>query len=418
MTNAQPSTKEKVLSSNPDKPPFAGWPVCCEDEQEAALSVLKSGKLNYWTGKEGRLFETEYADYVGVSHAIAVSNGTVGLELALIALEIGSGDEVIVPSRTFIATASAVAMCGAKPVCAEVDSNSQNITAGTIDALITTKTKAIIVVHLAGWPCDMEPIIELAKKHNLRVIEDCAQAHGATYYGQQVGSMGDFGVFSFCQDKIITTAGEGGMIVTNNQELWNRAWSFKDHGKCYDTVNNTDHPPGFRWLHKSFGTNGRMTEVQSAIGRIALQKLPDWVNLRRRNATMLLDQLKKCRALRTPEPDTMCQHSYYKLYTFVRPEMLSEGWNRDRIMQAINAKGVPCFSGSCSEIYLEEAFPTDWQPKKRHPIAKELGETSLMFLVHPTLELASIQQTKKVITEVMQQASDSGLEQKAIKSVA
>ncbi len=405
--NQLTKTKAKDTSLPTANQQLAPWPVCGEEEEEAVLRVLRSGKLNYWTGEEGKQFETEFAQFVGAEHALAVANGTVGLELALAVLDIGPGDEVIVPSRTFIATASAVAMRGAKPVCADVDCDSQNITAETIRPQITSRTRAIIPVHLAGWPCDMEPILELAKQHNLRVIEDCAQAHGARYRGQHVGSLGDLGVFSFCQDKIMTTGGEGGMVVTSDHDLWKRAWSMKDHGKCYDTVHNQQHPPGFRWLHKSFGTNWRMTEIQSALGRVALQKLPRWIDQRRQNAATLYECLQEFDALRTPTPPEESFHSYYKFYTFVRPEKLESGWDRDRIMQEISSQDIPCFSGSCSEIYLEEAFSPEWHPADRLPVARALGETSLMFLVHPTLGEATVHKASQTILKIMQQASFS-----------
>src|SRR5208282_1519874 len=266
---------------------FPSWPYFEADEIEAAASVLRSGKVNYWTGDLGRRFEDEFAAYVGCRHAVALSNGTVALELALHALGVGAEDEVITTSRTFIASASCAVMRGARPVLADVDRDSQNITAETIRAALSPRTKAIIAVHLAGWPCDMDPILRLAGERGLKVIEDCAQALGATYKGRPVGSMGDAAAFSFCQDKIMTTGGEGGMMTTHNEEVWKRAWSFKDHGKSYDAVHRRAHPPGFRWLHESFGTNWRMTEMQSAIGRVALRKVAAWVEIRRRNAAIL-----------------------------------------------------------------------------------------------------------------------------------
>ncbi len=365
--------------------PFAPWPHFEEDEIEAACRILGSGKVNYWTGEEGRQFEGEFAVQADCKYGVAVANGTVALELALYALGIGSGDEVIVPSRTFIASASCAVMRGAKPVLADVDRNSQNLTANTIRPLITSRTKAIIAVHLAGWPCDMDPILVLAREHGLRVIEDCAQCHGATYKGRPAGSLGDVAAFSFCQDKIMTTGGEGGMLTTNDETVWHRAWSFKDHGKNYDTVYGRKHPPGFRWLHESFGTNWRLTEMQSAMGRILLQKLPTFVERRRKNASMLTERFANIPGLRVTVPPPVIGHSYYKYYAFARPENLKDGWNRDRIIAAINAEGIPCVSGSCSEIYLEKAFTAEWRPLKRLKVARELGDTSLMFLVHPTL---------------------------------
>jgi dTDP-4-amino-4,6-dideoxygalactose transaminase len=364
--------------------PFAPWPWFGEDEQAAALAPLQSGKVNYWTGTEGREFEKEFAAFTDSRHALALANGTVALELALYALGIGTGDEVIVTPRTFIASASCCVMRGAKPVLAEVDPVSQNLTAATISPLITPRTKAIICVHLAGWPCDMDPILALAREHGIKVIEDCAQSHGATYRGRPVGSLGDAAAFSFCQDKIMTTGGEGGMLTTNDPEVWRRAWEFKDHGKSFEAVYQREHPPGFRWLHESFGTNWRLTEMQSAIGRIQLAKLPEWTLIRRRHAGLLSAGLSDLPALRLTEPEPGIGHAYYKYYAFVRPERLKSGWSRDRIMNAVVAEGVPCFSGSCSEIYLEKAFD-GLRPAARFPVAQALGETSLMMLVHPTL---------------------------------
>jgi dTDP-4-amino-4,6-dideoxygalactose transaminase len=378
-----------------------GWPSFGPDEIAAASAVLASGKVNYWTGEEGRQFEREYADYVRTKYAIALANGTVALELALHALGIGPGDEIIVPSRTFIATASCAVMRGAVPVIADIDAVSGNLTADTIAPRVTTRTKAIIVVHLAGWPCDMDPILELARTHGIKVIEDCAQAHGATYKNRPVGSMGDVGAFSFCQDKILSTGGEGGLLTTNDRQVWDIAWSFKDHGKSYDSVYVRKHPIGFRWLHESFGTNWRLTEMQSAIGRVLLRKLPNRVQLRQRNAAVLEKAFSNLPALRVVKPSSEFSHSYYKYYVYLRPELLREGWDRDRIMAAISAEGVPCFVGSCSEIYLEKAFPAAMRPPERLRNAKQLGETSLMFMVHPTLSEENMLSAAKAVERVM-----------------
>ncbi|MER3479067.1 MAG: aminotransferase [Meiothermus sp.] len=386
--------------------PFAPWPHFEADEIEAATRVLQSGKVNYWTGQEGRLFEQEFAEYVGTRYAVALHNGTVALELALYALGVGSGDEVITTPRTFVASASAAVMRGAKPVFADVDPDSGNITAETIEKVITPRTKAIIVVHLAGWPADMDPIMDLAEKYGLKVIEDCAQAHGAKYKGRSVGSIGHVGAWSFCQDKILTTGGEGGMLTTNDPEVWSKAWSFKDHGKSYDAVYNRQHPPGFRWLHEDFGTNWRMLELQAAIGRVILRKLDGWVDRRREYANYLNERLGQIPALRITPPPKGIYHAYYKHYVYVRPEKLKPGWDRDRIMMAVGELGIPCFSGSCSEIYLEKAFEkAGLRPAERLPIARQLGETSLMFLVHPTLQPEHIEATAAAVEQVMEQAS-------------
>jgi dTDP-4-amino-4,6-dideoxygalactose transaminase len=385
--------------------PFAPWPFFAEDEIEAAVAVLRSGKVNYWTGEEGRRFEKEYAEFAACSYAVAVANGTVALELALRALGIGPGDEVITTSRTFIASASCVVAVGARPVFADVDRDSQNVTANTIRAAITSATRAIIPVHLAGWPCEMDEILELAREFDLKVVEDCAQAHGATFRGRPVGSWGDAAAFSFCQDKNLTTAGEGGMVTTNSEELWERMWSYKDHGKSYDTVHRTSHPPGFRWLHESFGTNWRMSEVQSAVGRVALRKLPGWIATRRHHAALLTRRLAQLPGLRIPQPPSHTMHAFYKYYAFVQPECLAEGWSRGRIAEAIAACGVPCSTGSCSEIYLEKAFPLELRPARRLPVARELGETSLMFLVHPTLSETHMERTCEAVEQVMLEAT-------------
>lgn len=389
---------------------IAPWPYFSDDERNAVQHVLASGKINYWTGNECREFEKEYAAYTGRKHAIALFNGTLALELALHAYDIGPGDEVIVTSRTFIASASCAVMRGAVPVVADVDENSQNVTAATIAAKITPRTRAIICVHLAGWPCDMDPIMELAGKHDLVVIEDCAQAHGAKYKGKSVGSLGHLAAFSFCQDKIITTGGEGGMLVMDDEELWKKCWAYKDHGKSYDACYNRPHPPGFRWLHESFGTNWRMTEMQAAIGRIQLRKLDEWINIRRAHAASYNEAFQCIPAFRLTLPPREIYHSYYKYYAFIRPEHLRSEWSRDRIIVEIMATGVPCFSGSCSEIYLEKAFTTpihgvDIRPEKRLPVAQRLGETSLMLLVHPTLTGQNVADTIATVSDVLEKAS-------------
>lgn len=387
----------------PDK---AAWPYFEDDEVLSAAAVLRSGKINQWTGKEVQTFQEEFADACGVKHAIALSNGTVALELALRAFKIGSGDEVIVTPRTFIASASCAVLQGATPVFADVNRESQNITAETIRQAITSKTKAIIAVHLAGWPCEMDAIGALAAENGLIVIEDCAQAHGAKHMNRPVGAIGHAAAFSFCQDKIMTTGGEGGMLLTNDDDIWAAAWAFKDHGKNYETVYNKKHPPGFRWLHDNFGTNWRMTEMQAAIGRVQLRKLPEWVEKRRRNALILTERFSRLPALRVTQPGPRIYHSYYKYYAFTRPERLKPGWDRDRIMNEVVRNGIPCFSGSCSEIYLEKAFKgSGLQPPERLPVASELGRTSLMFLVHPTLTAADINIVAKVVEKVMAEAT-------------
>ena len=385
---------------------FSPWPSFTEEEASAVHDLLLSNHVSYWTGEECRHFEKEFALWTGSDYAVALSNGTVALEAALIALEVSTGDEVIVTSRTFQASATSIVNVGAIPVFVDVDSVSQNISAETIESAITENTKALLCVHLNGWPCEMDSIVALAKQNNIYVIEDCAQAHGARYRGRSVGSIGDIGCWSFCQDKIMTTGGEGGMVSTNSRDTWSKIWSYKDHGKSWEAVYERDHSPGFQWVHESFGSNGRMTEMQAAIGRIQLKRMEQWHRARSENANAILDCCAEFPSLfRVPRPPWHIEHAWYKCYVFVRPEGLAQGWTRDRMIEEINSRGVPCFQGGCSEVYLEKAFVgTGFRPKERLPVAKVLGETSMMFLVHPTLTTEEIELTCSVIGEVVKLA--------------
>ncbi|MEB6680146.1 DegT/DnrJ/EryC1/StrS family aminotransferase [Acinetobacter lwoffii] len=381
---------------------FEPWPSFTQQEADAVSQVLLSNKVNYWTGQECREFEKEFAQFAQTQYAVALANGTVALDVALKALGIGAGDDVIVTSRTFLASASSIVTSGANPVFADVELDSQNISRRTIEAVITPNTKAIICVHLAGWMCDMDPIMQLASDKGLYVIEDCAQAHGAKYKGKSAGSIGHVAAWSFCQDKIMTTGGEGGMVTTNDENLWKKMWSYKDHGKNFDSIYNKQHPPGFRWLHDSFGTNWRMMEMQAVIGRIQLKMMPEWTEKRTKNAERILSCFENSPYFTVHRPSDDYVHAAYKCYVQVNIDALPEGWSRDRIMAEINALGVPCFSGSCSEVYLEHAFDhTKWRPVERLKNAQQLGETSLMFLVHPTLTENNIQTTEYGIQQVI-----------------
>lgn len=387
--------------------PIAPWPYFAEDEKQAVLNVLNSGKVNYWTGTVCREFEKEFAAYTGRKYCIALANGSLALELALIAYNIGPGDEVIVTCRTFMASASCIIMRGATPVFADVDLDSQNILPESIIKKITPKTKAIICVHLAGWPCDMDKINKIAKEHNLVVIEDCAQAHGAKYKNKPIGSFGDVAAFSFCQDKIMTCGGEGGMFVCDDEEVYKRCWSYKDHGKSLDAIERSKDIIGFHWLIESFGTNWRMTEMQAAVGRVQLKKLDNWVDTRRKNALKLASALKDIPCIHIPEPQPDIYHSYYKFYIMVKPEMLKDGWNRNRIMTEICSTGLSCGVGACGELYNEVAFKKFFNTEnpERLPNAVSLSETSLMFQVHPTLTGQNIDDAINIIREVLLKAT-------------
>ena len=385
---------------------FTSWPLFSEEEANAVKNVLLSNKVNYWTGNECREFEKEFAVWSNSEYAIALGNGTLALDSALKALDIGFGNEVIVTPRTYIASVTSIVTAGAIPVFADIDTNSQNITTTSIRSMITKKTKAIICVHLAGWPCEMDEIIELANEFNLYVIEDCAQAHGAKYKSKPVGSIGNIGCWSFCQDKIMTTGGEGGMVTTNDKSLWSKMWSYKDHGKSYKAVYEQKHPDGFQWLNESFGTNWRMTELQGVIGRIQLKRMSNWHSNRISNALKIWNTAKQCKGLRVPSIPDYIEHAAYKCYVFIKLEELKNGWGRDKVKKEINELGVPCYAGVCPEVYLEKAFDNSgFRPKERLANAKELGQSSLMFLVHPTLTKNEIQQTCDAITSVMNLAT-------------
>jgi dTDP-4-amino-4,6-dideoxygalactose transaminase len=383
--------------------PLPAWPCFDEDDAAAAVDVLRSGRVNYWTGGHGRAFEREFADWATVEHAVALSNGTVALEIALRALRIGPGDEVIVPSVTFIATASAVVAVGARPVVVDVDEESRALTAATVHPAITSRTAAIIAVHVGGYPAEMHAVTELAGRHGLAVIEDCAQAHGARRDLRPVGTFGQVAAWSFCNDKIMSTAGEGGAITTRDADLAQLCWELKDHGKSYAAAHQSAPATQFRWLHERFGTNARMTEIQAAVGRLQLVKLPGWVAQRRAHAHELRAALQDLSALRLPLLPAGVEHAYYRFYGQVREDRLKPGWDRNRIITAIAAEGVSCGPGGCTEIYRERAFESVGGPRESLPVARRLGRESFVLPVHPTLSASDVRDvadaTHKVFTE-------------------
>jgi dTDP-4-amino-4,6-dideoxygalactose transaminase len=360
------------------------WPFFADDELDAVAEVLRSGRVNQWTGPYVDEFTRSFVARMGGNYGIALANGTLALELPLRVWGIGAGDEVIVSPRSFVASAACVSFVGATPVFADVDRDSGNITAASIAPRITARTKAVIGVHLAGWPADMPAIMALADRHGVKVIEDCAQAHGATIDGRPVGSFGTAAAFSFCQDKIMSTGGEGGFAMFRDEADYYRAWSFKDHGKSRETIAAPPAGPGFRFVHESIGTNWRMTSIQAVLGSIQLGKLDRWIAARGRNAAIWREALQPVEGLRMPAPDERLGHAYYKMYAYVEPERL--GCDRDAILAELVTAGLRAFSGSCSEIYREKAFAG----LKVEPctVSAELGRTSLMFEVHPTLDPA------------------------------
>ncbi len=396
---------KKAYLAGSDSQKLPGWPVYADDEITSTEKVLASGRTNYWTGNEGRSFEQEFAEYFGVNRAITVSNGSVALGIALRALQLPPNSEVIVTPRTFIATASEILLAGHRPIFADIDLDSQNITAETIEPLISERTGAVMLVHLAGWPCDMPAITSLAGQHGIKVIEDCAQAPGGTVNDRKVGSWGDLAAFSFCQDKIISTGGEGGMIVTDDETYWRRCWSHKDHGKNPDLMSSQSSGNAFRWVHEAIGTNGRMTEIQAAIGRCQLAKLDTWLGQRRANAGRLNTCLEGLSALRTTLPGEGVQHAYYKYYCFIRPEALKSSWSRDRILGELADLEIPVGSGICPEVYLESAFSESGdRPPRRLANARELGETSIMLPVHPTMNEGHMDRMADALINVIKSA--------------
>lgn len=400
------STANQPVEGSETSAPCGQWPFHSEDEIKAAAAVLQSGRVNYWTGEHGKAFECEFAEYCGARFGVAMSNGTVALEIALRALEVGPGDDVVVTARSFVASGSVIAACGARPVFADVDADSQNVTVDTIAAAMTPRTRAVIAVHLAGWPCDMNSIVSFCKDRGVQVVEDCAQAHGATLDGRRVGSFGTAAAFSFCTDKIMSTGGEGGMLLTSDESVWRSAWSLKDHGKSWDAMQRPAAGKGYRWVHAEIGTNARLTEMQAAIGRLQLQKLDEWLAIRRRNAGILMESLSSVPALRVPEPPENVGHAWYKFYCFIRPEALKSGWSRDRVLSEVNRREVQCFSGSCPEIYLEKALARpEWQPADRLKVARQLGETSLMLLVDPCQSPEKIERNGAVLKQVLSEAT-------------
>jgi dTDP-4-amino-4,6-dideoxygalactose transaminase len=384
------SAKTKVVpaTGNDDRDavamlPEERWPFYAEDEIAAVTGVLRSGRVNQWTGDTVFAFQQACVERFGGVNGIALANGSLALELPLRAFGVGPGDEVIVSPRSFVASASCVRLVGATPIFADVDADSGNITASSIEAVLTARTKAIIPVHLAGWPADMPAIMALAKRHGLIVIEDCAQAHGADIGSRPAGSFGHAAAFSFCQDKIISTGGEGGYTSIKDPEIWQWAWSYKDHGKSWEKVSRPAVGTGFRWLHDIVGTNWRMPGPLAAIGLQQLKKLDAWRAQREQNARIWIEALRDVPGLRVPLPGDGIRHAFYKLYAYLEdaPDAAAK---RDKILRVAAESGLRVFSGSCSEIYLEGAFQDLPRPELR--VAPMLGKTSLMVEVHPTLD--------------------------------
>ncbi|HYW17317.1 MAG TPA: DegT/DnrJ/EryC1/StrS family aminotransferase [Allosphingosinicella sp.] len=396
MLNLKDTAEAAAPAQDLRQGPDEHWPFYAEDEIEAVAQVLRSGRVNQWTGGEVFAFQDSLARTFGGDHCIALANGSLALELPLRIFGIGPGDEVVVTPRTFVASATCVMLLGATPVFADIDPDSGNITAESIEAVLTERTRAIIPVHLGGWPCDMPAIMALAERHGLLVIEDCAQSHGAEIDGRPAGSFGHSAALSFCQDKIITTGGEGGAVLFKDEAAWEQAWSFKDHGKNRRKVETPPAAPGFRWLHDSVGTNWRLTGPQAAIGLKQLEKLPEWHRARTRNAAIWADALAGLPGLRVPMPEPRFRHAYYRFNFYLEPG--AEG-AREALLARAGEAGLRLFSGSCSEVYLEEAFRE--LPRPDLPNARAMTRSSLAVEIHPNIRPERLRLRAEKLSELI-----------------
>jgi dTDP-4-amino-4,6-dideoxygalactose transaminase len=368
------------LVKHPQSTALPPWPIFEADEIAAVDAVLRSGRVNYWTGDQCKLFERAWSDYHGGMHSLAMANGSLTLDTALRVLNIGAGDEVIVSPRSYVASAMCAVLAGAKPVFADVEANSGNMTVASMEAVRTSRTKACIPVHIAGWPCDMPAISAWAAQHGIHIIEDCAQAHGAHIDGRSVGTWGVFSSWSFCQDKIMTTGGEGGMLCTPDLRLWKKAWQYSQHGKDYDLTHAKVAEPGFRWLIAHEGTNLRITEMQAAIGLCQLRKLDDWVARRARNSAIMQEKLRGLHGVRVPT--TPAGHAHYRCMAYAHTAT-----DRPKLLAALIAAGLQANIGSCAEIYREPIFAQHGlAPTNSLPVAHALGETSIALMVHHTID--------------------------------
>ena len=362
------------------------WPQFSKKEIKKVSSILKSGKVNYWTGNECKTFEKLYAKKFNLNHCITLSNGTVALEAALKTLNLKPNDEIIVTSKSYQSSASSIVNCGAKPIFCDVDYNSQNIDPNEITNNITKNTRAIICVHLGGWPCDMTKIIRIAKRYNLKLIEDCSQAHGAMIDKKFVGSFGDFSIWSFCNDKIISTGGEGGMIAAKKEKDWKKIWSYKEIGKNYDKVqkNIKNKSSGFQWVHDTFGTNLRMTEIQAAIGINQLKNLKQTINKRNKINNFFWEELKIFKSIIIPVVTKNIKLAPYRCYVKINFKFIKKKYKLKDIIRMLNHKMIICNEGSCSELYLEKSFLNLKNlSQKRLKNASRLTTNSIAFFINP-----------------------------------
>ncbi len=401
---------------------FPGWPQFAPEVPDEVAKVLRSGKVNYWTGKVGMEFEEAFAKWAGAKVAVSCTNGTAALHIALSALGVGPGDEVIVPSYTFIASSFSVVQAGAIPVFADV-TEDHTLDPNCIEALITERTKAIVVVHLYGVVADMGPILEIAKRHGLFVVEDCAQCIGGKYKGTTVGLVGDVGCYSFCQSKHFTTGGEGGMVITNNEDLGWECRSFRDHGYDVRTrMNMLALEEKLPYIHRRVGFNYRMTEMQSMIGLCELRRFDDWNLARRFEYAAMYDQaLSGLRGIKAIPVNTEERRNAYWWYPILIDLDVVDITAKEFIGELISM-GIPCSGILWPESYLEQAyqegvgFGTAQFPFKSReytdpasadyskvvcPVAKSLRDQTVSLFLHPSWEKCHVEKVIEGIKTVI-----------------
>jgi perosamine synthetase len=367
------------------------WPALGEEDVAAAAEVLRSSRLTSLTSTVVAEFEADFARYQGVRHALATSSGTTAIHLALAAIDVGPGDEVIVPAHTFIATATPVMYQRATPVIVDIDPDTFNLLPSAVEAAITPRTKAIIAVHLNGHPAPMDELTALAERHGLVLIEDAAQAHGALYKGRKVGTMGRMSCFSFWQDKIISTAGEGGAVVTDDDALAQRVARLRHHGEGPSEGER-------HYYHLELGYNYRLSAVQAAVGRTQLSHLDEYLEARRRNAAYLTDHLRAIPEVQPPVVLEGCVHSYYRYICKLRTDLLTVP--TERFQTAVAVEGIPCFRPYPTPLHQQPVFRNAGYGEVSCPNAETVLSQLFALQVHPTVQQCDLDDTIAAVEKV------------------
>ncbi len=380
------------------------WPNFNKNLIVKVGEILKTGKINYTTGPYGKKFENEFSKFVGNKYSVAICNGTAALEVAIKSLRLPKNSEIIVPARSFFASAACIVNTGHTPIFADVDILTQNISLKDVKKKITKKTKAIICVHLGGMPCEMYGLRKIANQNKIKIIEDCSQAHGASIKNKQVGSFGDISTWSFCNDKIISTLGEGGMVSTNKKRLFEFCKRYINHGA---SLNNKINSEKFIYNKNYFGTNLRITEIQSLTG---LEQLKDLIKVQKKREKMAksyFDLISKYQNyFQCYYPSKQTKSAWYRFYFFIKKDVRFYKKLRFEIIKKLKQSKVKCFTGSCPEIYLEKSFKKLRNFKiVRLENCKILGETSIALEVNHTLNYfqhkKNLLKIKKVIEKVI-----------------